>query len=81
MERRCRARAAYYTLITVDGYLKGCGATLQIAVHDLRKAPSQPYVAYWHGEGTADDLAIVQVQQKKKENKKETQQAKPAWRH
>ena len=43
VERRCRKRAAYYTLVAFDGSLTGGGATLQVGLQDIQQAAQSLY--------------------------------------
>ena len=61
IERHCRPRPKYFSLITFDGSLTGGGATLQIGLHDLSEAEHRPIVAYWHGQWSDDELQMLQV--------------------
>ena len=61
LERRCRQRASHHMLITFDGSLTGGGATLQAGVEQFSTAHEKPFVAFWAGTWSDEDLARAQV--------------------
>ena len=61
LERRCRRRRSYWTVITFDGSLSGGGATLQVGVGNLKDHEAAPIVAYWHDEWDTEDRKAVRA--------------------
>ena len=61
VERRCRPRATYFSLITFDGSLTGGGATLQVGLTKLEEAESAPIVSYWHDRWSESEFQLLDV--------------------
>ena len=61
VQRRCRIRAPYFTLVTFDGSLTGGGATLQVGLQGIKEAAVKPVVAYWHKRWSERDRQLMQV--------------------
>ena len=61
VERHCRLRPDFFTLITFDGSFTGGGATLQVGLTRLEEASWRPIVSFWHGRWTDDELKLLQV--------------------
>ena len=62
VERHCRPRASYFSLITFDGSLTGGGATLQVGLTNLKDAEHVPVVSYWHDRWTAEGFQLLGVE-------------------
>ena len=61
MQRHCRQRAEYLTVITFDGSLTGGGATLQCGVPSLEAACSSKILAYKGTQWSDADLELLKV--------------------
>ena len=61
MERKCRRKASNCLLVTSDGSLAGWGATLQAGTEQFSDAHRKPFIAYWTGAWSDQDLERLQV--------------------
>ena len=61
IERKCRRRPTFCTVITFDGSLTGGGATLQTGISDLNEAHLSLVVAFWADQWDASDRAAMRA--------------------
>ena len=63
VERHIRDQPSFHTVVTFDGSLTGCGATIQFGVQSLHDIAQTPILTYFSLRWTVADLALVKLKQ------------------